>query len=180
MLKAIDIENEKSSPHFHLNKSVCLEIEKNLAAEGAMVSGTYGAWSFYCTADFKDNPKAKVAVEKSSYTQDDYSLFQSVFNLSTWTIYSHQLKFSARIRKANILDKLGLSSYSKLFPDLNYYGNCKKSKQDLFGSICSSIKPLMQSQALYYFKIQDAKLILKFEKDHTFLSEFIELRDQFK
>lgn len=179
MLKEIDIENEKLSPYFMVNKEVCVQFESKMKEVGAHVKGTYGAWSFYCKAEFNDSPKAKVGIEKSKYTRDDYSMFQSVFNLAEWTIESPNLNFEAKGRKSNLLDGLGITGYKKLYPKLGYGFKCKGKNIKTLKIYLDHIMPLLQHEVLDYFKIEEGVMKVNFESDNNYLDVFIKLRKSF-
>ncbi len=180
MLNEIDLENDMSSPYFVINKETCHQFESDMKSIGAEVEGTYGAWSFYCKGVILEEPKSEVSMEKSTYSEDDYSMFDSVFNFSDWTIKSQNLNFTAKIRKSNIWDHLGLSSYKKIHKDLDYRYKCEGDNGSFFNSILGSIQLLMAKECLYYFKIENGVLNLKFEADQTFISEFKDLRKLIK
>lgn len=180
MLNEIELENEMSSPYFLINKVTCHQFETEMEALGADVQGTYGAWSFFCKGEIVEKPESQVSMSKSIYSEDDYSMFDSVFNYSEWTIKSNNLDFLAKTRKTNFLDRLGLSSYKKINKELNYRFKCKGKKGPFFNSLLESVQVLMAKEFLSYFRIENGILSLKFEADQTFIAEFRELRNLIK
>lgn len=180
MLKEIDIENEKLSPYFMVNKEVCIQFENYMTEAGAHVEGTYGAWSFYCKAEFKESPISKIGIEKSKYTRDDYSMFQSVFNIAEWTIESQNLNFIAKGRKSNFVDRLGITAYKKLYPNFGYSFKSKSKNKELFKRILDLLQPLMVNNVMDYLRIENGELKIQFENDNNHLELFVSLRNLIK